>query len=290
MKRRYVDTRHGQLHVTDSGTADSGTADSGRADGGGSTVLLMHWVPLSGRMYENELPHFAAAGVRALAVDLMGFGRSDPREGPVWSVAQHADVLEDLLCELDVRQVTVVGGHYSTPMAVELAQRERAARRDVRRLVIDGGPMLPPEAFQALLQKARLGSGPGLKDDGSHRTWLWDQAVHTFGMFAPQDFRLDDVHLPQVYGFIADFIASGLSQDMSALQPYEFASKLGAVELPTLVLTAETEPLRASFEPMRAARGDCASHVFPGDHPINVPSRRGEFARAILEFIERTDA
>ncbi len=280
MKRRYVDTRHGQLHVTDSGDAAVGT---------GETVLLMHWVPLSGRMYEHELPHFAAAGVRALAVDLMGFGRSDPRAGAVWSVAQHADVLEDLLRELDVRQVTVVGGHYSTPMAVELAQRERAARRDLRRLVIDGGPMLPPEAFQALLQKARLGSGPGLKDDGSHRTWLWDQAVHTFGLFAPQDFRLDDVHLPQVYGFIADFIASGLSQDMSALQPYEFAAKLAAVTLPTLVLTAETEPLRASFEPLCATRGECKTHIFPADHPINVPTRRGEFARAILEFIGCSD-
>ena len=129
MKRRYVDTRHGQLHVTDSSTADSATAD-----GGGSTVLLMHWVPLSGRMYEHELPHFAAAGVRALAVDLMGFGRSDPRKGPVWSVPQHADVLEDLLRELGAQSVTVMGGHYSTPVAVELAQRERIAGSDVRRL------------------------------------------------------------------------------------------------------------------------------------------------------------
>jgi hypothetical protein len=34
---------------------------------------------------------------------------------------------------------------------------------------------------------------------------------------------------------------------MSALQPYDFAQRLAAVALPTLVLTAETEPLRASF-------------------------------------------
>ncbi|MBU6378654.1 MAG: alpha/beta fold hydrolase [Gammaproteobacteria bacterium] len=280
MKRRYVDTRHGQLHVTDSGDAAGAT---------GETVLLMHWVPLSGRMYEYELPVFAAAGVRALAVDLMGFGRSDPRKGPVWSVPQHADVLEDLLRELGARSITVMGGHYSTPVAVELAQRERIAGSDVRRLVIDGGPMLPPEAFQALLQRARLGSGPGLKEDGSHRTWLWDQAVHTFGMFAPQDFRLDDVHLPQIYGFVADFIAAGLRQDMSVLQPYDFAAKLAAVTLPTLVLTAETEPLRASFEPLCATRGECKTHIFPADHPINVPTRRGEFARAILEFIGCSD-
>jgi hypothetical protein len=145
--------------------------------------------------------------------------------------------------------------------------------------------MLPPEALQSLLQRARIGSGPGLKDDDSHRSWLWDQAVHTFGLFAPTDFKLDEAHLPQVYGFIADFIDSGLRGDMIALQPYEFAQRLAAVALPTLVLTAETEPLRASFEPMVAARGECTTHVFPFDHPINVPTRRGEFARAILHFL-----
>ena len=271
MKRRYVDTHHGQLHITEAGE--------------GPAVLLMHWVPLSGRMYAHELPVFAAAGYRAIAVDLMGFGRSDRREGPVWSVAQHADVLEDVLRALEVHGVTVLGGHYSTPIAVELAQAERAARCGVRALVIDGGPMMPPEALQALLQKARLGTGPGLKDDGSHRTWLWDQAVHTFGLFAPTDFKLDEAHLAQVYGFIADFIDSGLRGDMSALQPYDFGGRLAAVEVPTLVLTAQTEPLRASFEPMVAARGSCSTHVFPGDHPINVPTRRGEFADAVVRFM-----
>ena len=85
-------------------------------------------------------------------------------------------------------------------------------------------------------------------------------------------------------------VAAGLRADMSALQPYDFATRLASVRVPTLVLTAETEPLRASFEPMRQARGDCAAHVFPDDHPINVPTRRGEFARSILGFMGRSGA
>jgi hypothetical protein len=75
---------------------------------------------------------------------------------------------------------------------------------------------------------------------------------------------------------------------MAQLQPYDFATKLGAVRLPTLVLSAETEPLRASFEPLIAARGDCASHLFPGDHPLHDPTRAGEFARVITGFYGST--
>jgi pimeloyl-ACP methyl ester carboxylesterase len=272
MRRRYVDTTLGQIHVTEAGD--------------GPAVLLMHWVPLSGEMYRYELEPFASAGFRALAVDLMGFGRSDRRAG-LWSVEQHATTMAETLSAFDARDVVVVGGHYSTPVAVELAQPERAAANKVRALVVDGGPLLPPAAFQALLQRARVGTGPGLRDDGSHRSWLWDQAAHTYTVFAPQSFRLDETRLPRVYQFIADFIASGMRQDMAQLQPYDFAQKLAAVRVPTLVLSAETEPLRASFEPLIAARGDCASHLFPGDHPLHDPARAGEFARTIAAFTSR---
>jgi pimeloyl-ACP methyl ester carboxylesterase len=202
----------------------------------------------------------------------------------LWSVEQHATTMQETLAASGAHDVLVVGGHYSTPVAVELAQPARTAANNVRALVVDGGPLMPPEAFQALLQRARVGSGPGLKDDGSHRSWLWDQAAHTYTVFAPGSFRLDETRLPRVYQFIADFIASGMRQDMAQLQPYDFAHKLAAVRVPTLVLSAETEPLRASFEPLIAARGDCASHLFPGDHPLHDPARAGEFASAVAGF------
>jgi pimeloyl-ACP methyl ester carboxylesterase len=269
MRRRYVETTLGQIHVTEAGD--------------GPAVLLMHWVPLSGAMYRDELAQFSASGFRALAVDMMGFGRSDRRTG-LWSVEQHATTMAEVLSALGARDAVVVGGHYSTPVAVEMAQPARAGTNNVRALVIDGGPLMPPEAFQALLRKARVGSGPGLKDDGSHRSWLWDQAAHTYTVFAPQSFRLDEARLPRIYQFIADFIAAGMRQDMAQLQPYDFAQKLAAVRVPTLVLSAETEPLRASFEPLIAARGDCVSHLFPGDHPLHDPARAGEFAHVVAGF------
>ena len=266
-RRCYVDTTFGQIHVTEKGA--------------GPAVLLMHWVPLSGRMYEAELPYFAKAGRRAIAVDLMGFGRSDRREG-VWSVEQHADCMAEMLASLGARDVAVMGGHYGTPIAVEMARRGTG----IRALVVDGGPMLSNEAFAALLAKARVGAGSGLHADGSHRNFLWDQAAHTYSIFAPQDFKVDNAHVHLLYRFIADYIESGMRADMSALQPYAFAEKIAAVTAPTLVLTSETEPLRACFEPMAAARGACATHEFPGDHPLHEPKRAGEFAHVVTQFLD----
>lgn len=254
--------------------------------GQGPAVLLLHWVPLSGELYRDELQPFATLGYRALAVDMMGFGRSDRRDG-LWSVEQHAASLEEVLRSLAVTDACVVGGHYSTPVAVEMAQTSRVLANNVRALVIDGGPMMPPEAFEALLKKARVGSGPGLKDDGSHRSWLWDQAEHTYSLFAPRSFSLDTARLPRIYQFIQDFVASGMRQDMAQLQPYDFAARLRGVQLPTLILSAETEPLRASFEPLIACRGECRSHLFAGDHPLHDPARAGEFARVIGEFFRQ---
>ena len=218
--RRYVDTSLGQIHVTEAGE--------------GPAALLMHWVPLSGAMYRDELAHFVAAGFR--------------------------------------------------PLAVEMAQPTRTATNKVRALVIDGGPLMPPEAFQTLLLRARVGSGPGLRDDGSHRNWLWDQAAHTYTLFAPQTFQLDETRLPRVYQFIGDFIAAGMRQDLAQLQPFDFAARLKAVRMPTLVLSAETEPLRASFEPLIDCRGECRSRLFPEDHPLHDPARAGEFARVVTSF------
>jgi hypothetical protein len=192
--------------------------------------------------------------------------------------------MRQVLTTMGAKRVTLVGGHYSTAIAVELAQASNTAAIDAVALVTDGGPMLPAEAFAALLARAQVGGGSELRPDGSHREWLFDKAAHTYSIFAPRNFQLDSDRLPLLYRFIGDFIESGMQSDMSALAPYDFANKLGAVKLPTLMLTSETEPLRASFEPMCAARRECSRHEFLGDHPLHDPRRAGEFAAAIVQW------
>jgi pimeloyl-ACP methyl ester carboxylesterase len=269
--RRYVETGDGQLHLTEVGS--------------GRPVVLMHWTPLSAAQFEWELPKVAALGYRAIGVDCMGFGRSErrPNDEP-WAVERHAKAVGAALKAVGAQGALVSGGHFSTPVAVEVGLDESV---EVAAVSIDGGGLMPPEAITAVLARARRLPGPGLHEDGSHRSFLFDQAVNTYEIFAP-GWKLTPKTLPMVYRFIEAYLSTGMPKDMGSTVPYDIAAKLGQLTLPLLVLTSETEPLKPSFEPLRAAaRPGHDAHIFPGDHPLHDPDRAGEYAQTLHEFLKR---
>jgi haloalkane dehalogenase len=77
----------------------------------GPPVLLLHGEPTWSFLYRTMLPVLAAAGLRAIAPDLVGFGRSDkPAEPGDHSYARHVEWVRAFAFDvLDVRGVTVVG-------------------------------------------------------------------------------------------------------------------------------------------------------------------------------------
>src|SRR5699024_12352722 len=77
----------------------------------GPVVLLLHGEPSWSYLYRTMLPVLAGAGLRAMAPDLVGFGRSDkPAEVTDHSYARHVEGLRALVCDvLELRGVTFVG-------------------------------------------------------------------------------------------------------------------------------------------------------------------------------------
>jgi haloalkane dehalogenase len=84
------------------------TASAGPADG--AVVLLLHGEPSWSYLYRSMLPVLADAGLRAVAVDLVGFGRSDkPTRVEDHSYAAHvAWVAEAVLDRLELDDITLV--------------------------------------------------------------------------------------------------------------------------------------------------------------------------------------
>ncbi|SNR28919.1 haloalkane dehalogenase [Haloechinothrix alba] len=83
--------------------------EAGPADG--PPVLLLHGEPTWSYLYRKMIPILAEAGLRVIAPDLVGFGRSDkPTEVSDHSYARHVEWVRELIFDhLGLRQVTLVG-------------------------------------------------------------------------------------------------------------------------------------------------------------------------------------
>ena len=83
--------------------------EAGPADG--PVVLLLHGEPTWSYLYRDVIDALSRAGIRSVAVDLVGFGRSDkPTLASDHSFARHVEWVRELAFDvLDLRDVTMVG-------------------------------------------------------------------------------------------------------------------------------------------------------------------------------------
>src|SRR6476661_6028511 len=96
---RYADVDGVRLAYVETGPAD------------GEPVLLLHGEPSWSFLYRTVMPVLADAGLRAIAADLAGFGRSDkPSEPADHSFARHVEWIRALAFDhLALRGLTLVG-------------------------------------------------------------------------------------------------------------------------------------------------------------------------------------
>lgn len=118
MKGEFIDVGGVRLYCHAAGTRGSGPA-----------AVLVHGFPTSSRLWAGVLSR-VAPGTRLLAVDLLGYGRSDPPGGHDLSIGAHTVRLEGLLTQLGVRDATVVGHDVGALVAWRLARQapERVGR------------------------------------------------------------------------------------------------------------------------------------------------------------------
>jgi haloalkane dehalogenase len=101
--------RYAEVPDGDGGRLRMAWVEAGPADG--PVVLLLHGEPTWSYLYRDVMTELAGAGLRAVAVDLVGFGRSDkPTRIEDHSYARHVEWVRALVFDvLDLRDVTLVG-------------------------------------------------------------------------------------------------------------------------------------------------------------------------------------
>jgi haloalkane dehalogenase len=113
--------RFAEVADGDGGTLRMGYVEAG--PGGGPVVLCLHGMPSWSFLYRTVIPVLAEAGLRVVAPDLVGFGRSDkPARVDDHSYARHVEWVRSLAFDaLDLRQVTLVGHDWGGLIGLRLA-------------------------------------------------------------------------------------------------------------------------------------------------------------------------
>src|SRR5580698_1678098 len=139
------------LRYADAGGVRLAWVEAGPPDG--EPVLLLHGEPSWSFLYRTVMAVLAEAGLRAIAVDLAGFGRSDkPADVGDHSYARHVEWIRALAFDrLDLRGVTLVcqdwGGLIGLRMAAE--HPERFSRCVAANTGLPTGDGLVSDAFKA---------------------------------------------------------------------------------------------------------------------------------------------
>jgi pimeloyl-ACP methyl ester carboxylesterase len=271
----FADTLSGQLHF--------------RACGAGPDIVLLPWLPASGRMYDAVMPHLARAGFRAIAFDVAGTGRSHKRCRN-WTVQQYAaDVLE--ACgSLHTVPYTVVGGRFSASIAVEMLL---ASPAQVTGAVLDGVPGLAPEEIRKLTLPTS-GLNPKFGADGAWERFPFEVVVRTLKEWDP-GFELKQETLPLVYEFTRDYlemgydaIVAGAEADAKNAKPaYDVLNRLGEVSQRVLVMTSDGDSLAPAYNRALERARNSRGHKFEGNHPVLTPARAAEYAQVVVSFARR---
>jgi len=117
---------------------------------GADPVLMLHGEPSWCYLYRKMIPIITAGGFRAVAPDLIGFGRSDkPSKRTDYTYQRHVDWMRSVMEQLDLRNVTLVGQDWGGLIGLRLAAEhpDRFARIVAANTFLPTGDNPPGEAF-----------------------------------------------------------------------------------------------------------------------------------------------
>lgn len=138
-----------EIDDQDGGTLRVHYLDEGPADG--AVVLCMHGEPSWSYLYRKMIPLLVDAGLRVIAPDLVGFGKSDkPSEKSDYTYARHVAWMQEAIVDhLDLSEATFFGQDWGGLVGLRLVAEnpERFARVVIGNTGLPTGEHPPSEAF-----------------------------------------------------------------------------------------------------------------------------------------------
>lgn len=116
--------------------------------GEGSPILFLHGNPTSSYLWRNVIPFVAPVG-RAIALDLIGFGKSD--KPPIgYTFLEHYTYVEAFIDALRLKKVTLVVHDWGSVLGLEYARRHTGNVCGVAFMEAIVPPLFPARDYAAL--------------------------------------------------------------------------------------------------------------------------------------------
>ncbi|APW35895.1 alpha/beta hydrolase [Rhodoferax koreense] len=252
--------------------------------GAGPTILMLHDIGGGHRAFAPQVESFAAAGYRAVAWDMPGYGHSAPIDPYTFKgLAQSCGVLIDSLMQSRGGGGVILLGHGMGGMVAQ----EVAARRPelVRRLVLcaTSAQVGPAEADARLdWQRDYVAASLAPLEDGQDMTALAQTVV-------PQ--LIGPAALPEGVA-LAKHVMAQLSpatyrRALEALVGFDRQASLDRIHVPTLLLggAADTVSPPAVMRQMAQAIGGSSYLELPGIGHLPQLEAPDDFDGLVLNFL-----
>ena len=219
VRRRYIAGKYGQLHLRVSGQPSQKPA-----------IICLHMAPKSGRSFQHLMP-FLASDRLVVAPDYPGYGESDcPPEEPHVRVEDYAEAVGEVMTQLNLEAVNLIGYHTGSMVAVEVA-RHHPSR--VKKLINISAPIFT----QSELDHFHLYFAPiALDEEGALFRIMWERIMKYRGP-----------------GMTLEHCAVSMAENMRGGESYElghraafnysqaYASHLAGISQPVLVMNPKDD-------------------------------------------------
>jgi pimeloyl-ACP methyl ester carboxylesterase len=205
----------------------------------GPVALLLHGFPESSYMWRDVLDPIAAAGWRAVAPDLPGFGDSPPELPGTWE--RQVEAVERFRSELGIERCVLVMHDWGALIGLRWACEHPDA---VRALVISSSGFFPDGKWH--------GMAKAMREDGTGEQLMDTITPELLGAALAQSTdAIDEEALGEYWKGLADAdrrrakLDLYRSGDFSKIEQYD----LGSLDVPVLLLWGESD----EFAPLASA-------------------------------------
>jgi haloalkane dehalogenase len=254
-------------------------------------VLLMHGEPSWSYLYRKMIPIIVAAGFRAVAPDLAGFGRSDkPANRKDYSYQRHVDWMQGFLDKTDLRRLTLVCQDWGGLIGLRLVAQNpaRFARVVVANTGLPTGDNPISDAFLAWRKFSQ--ETPEFKvgeiiSNSNPNDPLTKEVIAAYDAPFPDETYKEGARIfPTLVPITPD--------DPSSKANREAWKVLSQFEKPFVTMFSDGDPItrggdRVFQKMVPGAKGQPHTIIQGGGHFLQ-ENRGKEFAQAVVDFMRRT--